>query len=74
MSSLEEKYAQAKKVMQTWVDQQGHDRCWYYPELFLQLVEIFEMTPTRSPCLPARSEFEEGCRRYQDEEYAEDQR
>ncbi len=69
MSKLEEQCLEAKKIVQEWVDQQGHNRCWYYPELFRQLVDVFEIQPSKDPCLPSLSEFKEGCERYQKEEY-----
>ena len=61
-----ERYNTAKKIMQEWIDEQGHDRCWYYPDFFNRLVEIFEITPSRKPNLPSLEEFRKGCKRYQD--------
>jgi hypothetical protein len=58
-----------KQILQNWVDQQGHERCWYYPDLFRQLIAIFRVKASLPPKLPPRSEFEAGCRRYQMEEY-----
>lgn len=58
-----------KAICQAWLDKQGHDRCWYYPELFKQLCEILELKPTQEPALPPRAEFEAGCRRYTNEEF-----
>jgi hypothetical protein len=66
---LEEKFNKAKQTLQTWVDQQGHERCWYYPEVFNKLVDIFDIKMTKEPSLPPRAEFEEGCRKYQKEQY-----
>ena len=60
---------ETKKIIQEWVDKQGHDRCWYYPELFKQLVNIFKLSPKVEPKLPPREEFELGCKRYQKQEY-----
>jgi len=60
---------QTKEIIQTWLDQQGHDRCWYYPDLFMQLVNLYGLTPSKLPSLPPKSEFEEGCRRYQEQEF-----
>lgn len=59
----------AKAALQNWVDRQGHDRCWYYPEIFRELSEILGVQTTVTPELPPRAEFEQGCTRYQDEEY-----
>jgi len=69
MSNLEQKLLKAKEVIQEWVDKQGHDRCWYYPELFRKLAEILEVKPTKNPSLPSLEEFKKGCERYQEEEY-----
>lgn len=63
------KVAQATGLLQQWVDQQSHDRCWYYPEIFRQLCDLFGVQPTLQPGLPPRPEFELGCKRYQDEEF-----
>jgi len=63
-----EKIEKAKVILQSWVDQQGHERCWYYPDVFNQLVELFEVKGGENG-LPPRCEFEEGCRRYQEEQY-----
>ncbi len=63
------KLNEAKKIIQEWVDQQGHERCWYYPDLFNRLVNVFEIKATKAPALPPLHEFEEGCRKYQIEEY-----
>lgn len=35
------KINEVKTVVQEWLNKQGHDRCWYYPELFFQLADIF---------------------------------
>lgn len=60
---------EARKLLQQWVDKQGHDRCWYYPEIFKQLCQLFDVKLKVDPSLPPRNEFEEGCRKYQEEEY-----
>ena len=69
MTNYKEKHDQAKSVVQEWIDKQGHERCWYYPELFQQLVDLFEITPSLDLALPPRCDFEEGCKRYQHEQY-----
>jgi hypothetical protein len=68
---LQAKVDKTKSIIQTWVDKQGHDRCWYYPELFRQLAEEYEIKQTIPSSLPPRNEFEGGCLRYQTEEYGE---
>lgn len=65
---------QAKAVIQEWVDKQGHDRCWYYPELFRRLVDLFGIKPTVEPCLPPRGEFKGGCKLYQIEEFGPEEK
>jgi len=69
MTDYEKKYSDAKSVIQEWTDKQGHDRCWYYPELFRKLVDIFEIRQSKKSALPPLEEFERGCERYQREEY-----
>ena len=68
-TDLKRKYSEAKKIVQEWVDKQGHERCWYYPDLFRRLINVFEITPTRDPALPSLEEFQKGCEKYQREEY-----
>lgn len=69
MTNLEQKFNEAKSVIQEWVDKQGHDRCWYYPDLFRKLADIFEINCSKDPSLPPLEEFKKGCERYQKEEY-----
>lgn len=66
-----EKCKEAEAIIQEWANKQGHDRCWYYPDLFRRLAVVFELDLQPGP-LPPRKEFEEGCRRYQCEEYSHD--
>lgn len=61
--------AKVRKTVQTWLDKQGHDRCWYYPDLFKEIATALDLKPTVEPKLPTLEEFREGCRRYQAEEY-----
>ena len=65
MSELDE----VREVLQSWVDKQGHDRCWYYPDLFNKLCKILKVKPTKKPSLPSLEEFKKGCCKYQSEEY-----
>lgn len=69
MSDGMDRDAQTRAIIQEWVDKQGHDRCWYYPDLFRRLAALHDIRPTVDPVLPAREEFERGCDRFQDEEY-----
>jgi hypothetical protein len=65
-----ERLAEARWILQGWLDKQGHDRCWYYPDVFNQLAGCLGATPAVGPNLPPRAEFEAGCGRYQAEQYA----
>lgn len=59
----------ARAVIQEWVDKQGHERCWYYPELFNRLVGVLGITVNVPPQLPSLTEFQAGCKKYQEEQY-----
>ena len=74
MDDFERKYKEAKEIIQQWTDKQGHERCWYYPELFRKLIGLFEITPSKVPLLPPLEEFKRGCERFQKEEYSENYR
>lgn len=69
MDDLEKKLEGVKAIVQAYADRQGHERCWYLPELFDELTTVLEITPTKPPLLPPRCEFEAGCKKYQDEQY-----
>ena len=69
MKNSEQKVREARKVIQEWLDKKGHDRCWYYPDLFNKLVKIFDIKPSKNPSLPPLKEFKKGCEKYQEEEY-----
>lgn len=58
-----------RTLLQDWTDKQSHDRCWYYPDIFMALCQLLDVKPSKEPELPPRSEFEKGCCKYQDEEY-----
>lgn len=60
---------QVRALIESWAAKQGHDRCWYYPEIFLELAKAVGLEIGLDPKLPPRAEFEEGCRKYQCEQY-----
>lgn len=69
MVNYKTKFLEAREVLKEWLDKQGHERCWYYPDLFRRLVEIYEVEGSNNPDLPPLKEFKKGCERYQEEEY-----
>ena len=69
-----EKCESARAILSGWADKQGHDRCWYYPDLFRELCRALGVPEPAGSGLPPLAEFEEGCRRYQGEEYGQDVR
>jgi hypothetical protein len=66
-----QKLEEIRQITQSWLDQQGHNRCWYYPELFQKLATVLNLKIEVDPSLPPKSEFEEGCKKYQQEEYGD---
>lgn len=67
--SADDRLDDVKAIVQEWLDKQGHDRCWWYPELFERLAEVLELKATVPARLPPRCEFEAGCRRFTDSQY-----
>ena len=59
-----------KKLVQEWANKQGHESCWYYPEIFRAIAEELEIK-IDPPSLPPRTEFRKGCERYEGEIYAD---
>lgn len=62
--------ARVRRLVQDWLDKQGHDRCWYYPEIFEQLARALDLQHIvlKPPQLPSLSEYKAGCERYQREQ------
>lgn len=67
--STSQKLNHIKNLVQEWLNKQSHQRCWYYPEIFNKVAEYLGLKQELPSELPSRCEFEEGCKRYQDEEY-----
>ncbi len=61
------KLFQIEQAVRKWMNKQGHDRCWYYPEIFQEIIEILEIKELVHYTAIDRKEFEGGCHRYQDE-------
>lgn len=62
-------YTSIQELVKQWIDKQGHDRCWYYPEIFKAIAEKLEIRQGLPSELPPQEEFDKGCKRYQLEEY-----
>lgn len=64
-----EKLEQIRQVILEWDSKKGHDRCWYYPDLFHEIANIVGVHLVQPTEKLSREEFEEGCRMYQQQEY-----
>ncbi len=56
-------------IVQGYVDRQGHDRCWYLPELFDALAKELDISARHPAELPSIEEFCRGCAKYQATQY-----
>ena len=65
----EQKLEKISVLIESWMAKQGHDRCWYYPEIFEEICETLNIIVHVKKRLPPEKEFEEGCRRYKLEQY-----
>lgn len=54
-----------KQKLLEWTRKQGHDVCWYYPEIFQAICLLHGIMI--SPCLPKREHFRIGCKIYETE-------
>ena len=55
-----------KNLVEDWIGKQGHDSCWYYPDIFKSICNELGIE-WKEPILPSRQEFERGCCKFQDE-------
>lgn len=62
-------YTLARDILQEWVNKQGHERCWYYPDIFSKLCKYLEVEENKIPLLPPKEEFRENCQKYEAEQY-----
>ena len=60
---------EVKRIVEECVNKQGPERCWYHPDLFMRLIEVLQIKGVKESCLPPREEFEQGCKKYQEEQY-----
>lgn len=59
---------ETEKILKEWVAKTGHESCWFYADLFNKLCDLYDIDRPNQQ-LPSRQEFEEGCKKYQDELY-----
>ncbi len=58
-------YFKVRDLVEEWIEKQGHDKCWYRPDIFKKIADILELECPDQP-LPTREEFEDGCREYRE--------
>lgn len=60
-----------KFLVEKWAQLQDHDRCHYYPEIFLTIAKVVRanLQNYSYPKMLPRAEFEAGCKQFQDEIY-----
>lgn len=56
---------EVKKLVEEFANTQGHNKCWFYPDIFNKLAKLLNI-PIKQAAI-SRSEFEAGCKQYQDE-------
>lgn len=66
---LENLRTEARRLMIEWRSKQGPDKCWYCPEIFNSLCDVLGVDNDFDFDLNPRSEFEQGCKQYQDQLY-----
>jgi hypothetical protein len=69
MLTEQEKLQKIREIIQTYDNKRGHDRCWYYPDLFEEIAKVVDVSLNNHPILPDRATFEEGCKKYQDQQF-----
>lgn len=68
MTVQNDKIVQIRLLIEEWANKQGHDSCWFYPDIFRQIALIVE-AKIKTQNLPPLEEFKVGCCRYQKEIY-----
>jgi hypothetical protein len=56
------------ELVRSWASKQGHDVCWFYPEIFEEIAVALGVVFV-PPNLPPRREFRSGCRIYEEQVY-----
>lgn len=58
-----------KNSINKWMEQANHNSCHYYPDIFKEIAKKLGLEVKYNVDIP-RKEFEEGCKKYQDEVYS----
>lgn len=66
-----EKCDQVRAAVLAWANKQGHDQCWYYPEIFMTIAGILDIPLQIKPELPPRREFREQCQQWESVIYSD---
>lgn len=68
----DEKLNNIKTVLKSWFLKEGHEKCWYYPDIFNKIVSILDIDLSRFWYnVPSKEDFCRGCERYQKDLYGE---
>ena len=59
---------EARHALRRWAEHQGHDRCWWHPDILCVLATILGVS-IPEPRLPPREEFRTACARYETAQY-----
>lgn len=60
--------SEIERLVRDWRDKQGHQACWYYPEIFREICKVLGVECHLVPSM-SRECFRAGCERYMDEVY-----
>ena len=69
----QDKYFDIYEILCEYNSKQGHDKCWFYPELFDKLLKVYKIPKVESN-LPPKEEFKEYCDIYREKVYSEEER
>lgn len=56
-------------ILESWLNKQGHDRCFWHPEVLQMLANVYGLKQTVPSELPPIEEFRLGCALFTNEEY-----
>lgn len=59
-----------KAQVQEWLNKQGHDSCWYYPDVFTEIAKTLDIEIKNiNRMLPVRKEFNANCEKFECDVY-----